>query len=60
MTEDNAYALSRIHAEGWSAARKYLTGKDPGDAKIAALNPYKAAPERERWTAGFTAALNRP
>jgi hypothetical protein len=59
MTDDTAFALSRIQAEGWNAARKYLTGQEPGDAKIAALNPYKAEAERARWTTGFTAALNR-
>jgi hypothetical protein len=57
MDTNTEFGLSRIHAEGWNAARKHLS--DPGDAKIATLNPYKAAPERERWTAGFTSALNR-
>ncbi|MGA9795036.1 MAG: hypothetical protein WBQ17_05800 [Rhizomicrobium sp.] len=59
MTDDTAFALSRIQAEGWNAARKFLTDKEPGDEKIAALNPYKASAERARWTAGFNAALNR-
>jgi hypothetical protein len=60
MTDDNAFALSRIHAEGWNAAHEFLNGGDPADAeKIAALNPYGGAAERARWYAGFNSALNR-
>jgi hypothetical protein len=48
------FQLSRIQAEGWNAARKYLVNGNPADTKkIAALNPYTSAPERERWDAGF-------
>ncbi len=50
----NAFDLSRIQAEGWTAARKYLMSGDLGNEKaIAALNPHKMALERSRWYAGF-------
>jgi hypothetical protein len=52
----SAFALSRIQAEGWNAARKFLID-DIDDAKIAALNPYSGADEKARWHAGFTGAL---
>jgi hypothetical protein len=56
----NPFDLSRIQAEGWTAARKYLLSGDPGNVKaIAALNPYKAALERSRWYAGFNKAVEK-
>jgi hypothetical protein len=55
MENDNAFRLSRIQAEGWNAARKFLID-DIDDAKIAALNPYSGA-EKARWHTGFTGAL---
>lgn len=59
MSADTAYRLSRIQAEGWNAARK-VSGDDLADidaAKIEALNPYNADPERTRWLEGFKSAL---
>ena len=57
--EEN-FRLSRIQAEGWAAARKYLVAGDPfDDKKIAALNPHKVEAERVRWFAGFNSALDR-
>lgn len=54
--KDNAFALSRIQAEGWNAARK-LPIDDIDDVRIAALNPYNGDAERARWLAGFMGAL---
>jgi hypothetical protein len=54
--KNNAFALSRIQAEGWNAARKVLVD-DIDDAKIAALNPYSGNAEKARWRAGFMGAL---
>jgi hypothetical protein len=56
MENNNAFRLSRIQAEGWNAARKFLVA-DIDDKKIAALNPYKEASEKARWHTGFTGAL---
>ena len=54
------FHLSRVQAEGWAAARKYLNGGDPCDAaKVSSLNPYKTEAERLRWFAGFNSALDR-
>jgi hypothetical protein len=56
----NAFDLSRIQAEGWTAARKYLISGDPGNVNaISALNPYKMALERSRWYAGFNNAVEK-
>jgi len=55
MQSRSPFALSRIQAEGWNAARKYLAGGDPDDAgKIAALNPYRTPVERARWNTAST------
>ncbi len=62
MSDAEDFRLSRIQAEGWNAARKFLTsgqtGGQAGDAKLAALNPHKADPERARWLAGFRNAMD--
>ena len=55
-----AFALSRIHAEGWKAARTVDGSADDVEAQAQRLNPYKSAIERARWRAGFDAALARP
>jgi hypothetical protein len=55
-----AFELSRVRAEGWNAARKYLQGGDPADAKkIAALNPYRAPLQRASWYTGFNEAVEK-
>lgn len=59
MKPVTVYRLSRIQAEGWNAARS-VSGDDLADfdtAKIEALNPYPADPERARWLTGFKSAL---
>ena len=54
------FRLSRVQAEGWAAARKYLNGGNPCDgALVSSLNPYKTGAERLRWFAGFNSALDR-
>lgn len=58
--QDEHFRLSRIQAQGWAAARKYLNGGDPCDeTAIAALNPHKKEAERVRWFAGFNNALDK-
>jgi hypothetical protein len=58
METSSPFALSRIQAEGWNAARAYLVSGDPGDVKkIASLNPYRGPVERARWYTGFNTAL---
>jgi hypothetical protein len=56
MENNNAFRLSRIQAEGWNAARRYLHN-DLDEAKIAALNPYGEELEKARWNVGFHGAL---
>jgi hypothetical protein len=58
--QPSAFALSRIQAEGWSAAQKYLPSNDAGDKKkIATLNPHSGGEERARWFAGFENARDK-
>lgn len=58
--EDDGFRLSRIQAEGWAAARKYLLSGGTGDEKaIAALNPHRTEAERARWYAGFNSGIER-
>jgi len=60
MEGAEGFRLSRIQAEGWAAARKYLLGGGTGDQQeIAALNPHRAEAERARWYAGFNSAIDR-
>jgi len=42
-----AFRLSRVHAQGWNAARTAPDNR---------VNPYPADPERARWQAGFNEA----
>lgn len=57
--EEN-FRLSRVQAEGWSAARVYLRQGDPFDDKaIAALNPHQTQAERARWFVGFNSAVDK-
>ena len=58
LADGSAFRLSRIQAEGWKAARSFLVGGEPDDAKIASLNPHKRDPERARWLTGFRSALD--
>jgi hypothetical protein len=60
MKDDAGFHLSRIRAEGWNAALKYLVSGNPGDQeKIAALNPYRTDLERSSWHAGFNNAVEK-
>jgi len=47
----NSFRLSRIHAEGWNAARQTWL---PGAGEP--VNPWPAEPERSRWQQGFASA----
>lgn len=56
---ESSFRLSRIHAEGWNAARRIplaRLGTMSAEA-IGALNPYAQDLERNRWSAGFNRAL---
>jgi hypothetical protein len=55
----SAFALSRIHAEGWKAARLVTGTPQAVAAEAQRLNPYTSPIERARWHAGFEAALAR-
>jgi hypothetical protein len=57
--ETNAFQLSRIYSQGWTAARKLLAGGKSHleAAEAAARNPYPAGQENSRWTKGFMEAL---
>ena len=61
VSDLSSFALSRIYAEGWKAARKYLMdGADDGAAApVDSLNPYLTGVERVRWSEGFEAALQQ-
>ena len=56
----NAYELSRLYRQGWNAAKTLLADGhfDDADDGAAALNPYRTAEERARWSDGFTQALS--
>jgi hypothetical protein len=57
--ESNSFQLSRIYSQGWNAAKKLLakSSTDIGEPHGAALNPYRAAGQAERWMKGFKEAL---
>jgi hypothetical protein len=59
MTDNDAFRLSRIEAQGWNAAQRFFATErdDASEAKIARLNPHRADPERARWRAGFDNAV---
>jgi hypothetical protein len=61
VSDLTSFELSRVYAEGWKAARKYLMdgSNDDAAAQVDSLNPYLAGPERVRWGAGFEAALQQ-
>lgn len=61
MTDDKAFLLSRIEAQGWNAAQRVMTGetRTPGESRIAQLNPHASDPERARWRIGFMNAIER-
>ena len=60
MEDDKNFHLSRIQAQGWAAACKYLLDGGTGDEKtMVALNPHQADEERARWYAGFNSAIAR-
>ncbi|HWA91242.1 MAG TPA: hypothetical protein VG889_14490 [Rhizomicrobium sp.] len=53
------FRLSRVEAEGWNAAQRYMVNEAvrPGDIRAADFNPYRGDPARGRWSAGFRNAL---
>ncbi len=61
MKNDQSFALSRIYAKGWNAAKAVSPDRlGELDAKnIAAMNPYRIEDERRRWQEGFAAGAIR-
>lgn len=55
MTDNEAFRLSRVEAQGWNAAHRYFASEqgEVSAAKLAKLNPHRADPERARWNIGF-------
>ena len=50
------FRLSRIEAEGWSAAQRYMADQKvkPDDIRVASISiPMGAVPPRSRWAEGF-------
>lgn len=61
MTDAEIFQLSRIYAQGWNAANT-ISANDYSQlnpARMTALNPYVADPQRSRWNAGFQAATQK-
>jgi hypothetical protein len=58
-SNDIAFRLSRVEAEGWKRAQLMMADDAPSadEDRIAALNPYTADPARARWRIGFRNAL---
>jgi hypothetical protein len=56
---DNDFRLSRIEAEGWNAAHRYMIEETtaPDEFQTSDLNPYRADPARGRWLVGFRHAV---
>jgi hypothetical protein len=58
--EQDDFRLSRIEAEGWNAAQRYMadqTDKTDDDIRVADFNPYGGGAARSRWAAGFRRAV---
>ena len=57
---DNDFRLSRIEAEGWNAAHRYMVDETtaPDEFRTSDLNPYRSDPARGRWLAGFKQAVS--
>ena len=53
------FRLSRIEAEGWNAAQRYMADESakPDDIRVADFNPYAGGAARSRWAAGFRNAV---
>ena len=49
-SDQTAYRLSRVYAEGWNVGRT-AAGQD-----LMASNPYGTEPERARWEEGYLKA----
>lgn len=57
--EQDDFRLSRIEAEGWNAAQRYMADESvkPDDIRVADFNPYGGGDARSRWAAGFQKAV---
>ncbi|MEI9931561.1 MAG: hypothetical protein WDM89_13740 [Rhizomicrobium sp.] len=58
-TTSDDFRLSRVEAEGWNAAQRYMVDQtgEPDDIRTADFNPYRGDPARGRWAAGFRKAV---
>jgi len=59
MNTNDDFRLSRVEAEGWNAAQRYMVDQPvrPDDIRAADFNPYRSDPARGRWAVGFRKAL---
>ena len=57
--DGSAFRLSRIYGQGWNAAKQLLANhaESPSPTQSEALNPYRSAEERTRWSKGFEEGL---
>jgi hypothetical protein len=55
-TNQRDFQLSRVYAEDWNAARRFVCKAGDYPATIPAANPYDTEPERARWNEGFAKA----
>lgn len=60
MDHDLAFRLSRVEAEGWKEAQRVMAQDAllAGEGRSVTLNPHMTDPERARWHAGFTKAID--
>jgi len=59
IKENDDFRLSRIEAEGWNAAQRYMADESapPDDIRLSDFNPYGGGAARSRWTVGFRKAV---
>jgi len=60
MEHDLAFRLSRVEAEGWKEAQRVMVDDAllADEGRISMLNPHMNDPERARWHAGFSKAID--
>jgi len=60
VDSNNDFRLSRIEAEGWNAAHRYMLEEStaPDEFRTSDLNPYRSDPARGRWLVGFRQAIS--
>lgn len=60
MSDDKAFALSRVYASGWNSGKKSVFASlDEAEVLCAQTNPHTTPDEKARWSAGFMDACHR-